>query len=153
MFASNSQEKHSLTLPSSIFSLEFNDFERRVFPLVILFARIKIKSLLGESMPSVFKTLVLALGATLITTPSWSQSGYDQIIDDLTSRKSTTSTRLNNQNLLSDVKIYLGAGWVNSFFQPADSKTKDVIWHSGVMLSLGIDLFSRHWVAEGSIKN
>jgi hypothetical protein len=99
------------------------------------------------------KTLVLTLLFTLMTTPSWAQSGYDEIVEDLTSRRGTASTRLQNSDFFSDVKIYLGAGWVNSFFQPANSDTKDLIWHSGVMLTLGIDLLSRHWIAEGSIKN
>ncbi len=99
-------------------------------------------------------TYVLMISLFMAPQQGWSQSGYDAIIDDLTSRQSTRTQRnLPPPDVLSDVNIYLGAGWVNTFFQPVHSDSQSVLWNSGVVLTLGIDLFSTRWMAEGSLKN
>lgn len=107
-------------------------------------------------MHSALKTLVLASWLFLSPFPLLAQSGYDAIVDELTARQHHTRRETTTQapaDLLGDVKIYFGAGWVSSAFQPPQELSKSLIWHSGVVLTMGIDLFSHNWMAEGSIKN
>lgn len=89
---------------------------------------------------------------------SWGQTddedsyfNYDSIVKGLSS--SQLRHRESDSDPLANVQIHGGVGLVTSLLSLKNSKgTKLSGFQNGVEASLGIDLFSLHWMAEGSIR-
>ena len=104
------------------------------------------------------------VSALLLTTLSFSASavdneeeiGFETIISQL--NKSSNKVRQKDlqepSTLIDDVRIHSGVGFVQSFVR-VNSPTKNTLqgFHQGIQASLGIDLFSRNWIAEGTIRS
>lgn len=94
-------------------------------------------------------TIVLASILTQSVRAEEEEIGYDTLVKELSTQYSDEGG-----DLLSSVQIHLGAAATTSMFvvQPKSGST---IYASqrAVQASLGIDLFSSHWVAEGSFYN
>ncbi len=103
-------------------------------------------------MSTVLKTLLLACATLAMIPTTYAQTGYESILQELSA--SQVRTRSPEADPFDMVKIHGGVGLANSFFQLPGSNDRPVtVSASGIQLSLGIDLFSRHWMAEGSIRN
>jgi hypothetical protein len=76
--------------------------------------------------------------------------GYDTLVKEL----SRSEMNSDNSDLLADVEIHLGAA-VSSSLATIVTKDNSTIYAAqrGVQATFGIDLFSRHWLAEGSFIN
>lgn len=98
----------------------------------------------------------------LCTSIAWAQGSYsnneeeglsyDTLIRKL-SQGGETRTQ-SPQDPLNDVTIHLGVGLANSLFtiqHPNGDKTQGA--QRGVQVAMGIDLFSRNWLAETTFRN
>lgn len=109
-------------------------------------------------MKHIFATLTLVL-CTCLSATSQAQSYYDEeegwdydsLIKKLSSPEvSSTSYK----DPFEDVKIHAGVGFTNTIstlYYSNGDKTNTA--QRGVQVSLGIDLFSKTWLAEGTFRN
>jgi hypothetical protein len=75
--------------------------------------------------------------------------GYDTLVKELSGSSST-----GYGDLLGDVEIHFGAGFSNSMFVVIPSGASTIYANQrSVAATLGIDLFSKHWLAEGDFIN
>jgi hypothetical protein len=98
-----------------------------------------------------FLLLILAFGTSQSTFAAEDEEvGYDTLVQQLTK----SSAALDTSDPLSEVQIHLGAAFANSMFV-VEPKSNTTLYstQSAVQATLGIDLFSTHWVAEGAFAN
>lgn len=94
----------------------------------------------------------------LLSTSAWAQSsdedyvGYDTIVDDLTA--STRTPQVKSGDPFDLISIHGGFGLVTSHLSLdlADGKSYSG-FQKGFEASLGIDLFSPKWMAEGALRS
>ncbi len=83
---------------------------------------------------------------------------YDQIVKEL-SQATTSSTRSVlpkvTEDPLANVLIHGGVSFTNSYLSISPSNDSQTVtgFHSGIEATIGIDLFSRNWRAEGSVRS
>lgn len=77
--------------------------------------------------------------------------GYDAIIQKLTRAEAPVEQE---DTLLDDVKIHVGVGLANALYSIRHGNGDSTYAaQRGVEIALGIDLFSKYWIAEGSFRN
>lgn len=76
---------------------------------------------------------------------------YDDLLNELSAKK--TAYHQDSKSPFDEVMIHAGLGYVNSFsnFRVGDANLNR--YENGLQLSLGIDLFSPNWYAEGVFSN
>ncbi len=101
-----------------------------------------------------FLTPIFAIGSIAIASPNDSRVyGYDAIVNEL-SRSQTRIPSYKGADPFDMVEIHAGVGFANSLFSLATQGNDDSQFAvSGLQVSLGIDLFSKYWMAEGTIRN
>ncbi len=101
-------------------------------------------------------SIVMAILAFSLVLPLKAEErvyGYDAIVSEL-SRTRTSNQVTYVKDPFSAVQIHAGLGLANTLFSLQRDGQRDLnIAQSGLQLSLGIDLFSRNWMAEGTIRN
>lgn len=76
---------------------------------------------------------------------------YDAIIKKLSQSENQVES---TGSMLDDVKIHAGVGLANSLYNIKHRNGENTYAaQRGVEVALGIDLFSKYWVAEGSFRN
>lgn len=76
---------------------------------------------------------------------------YDSIISQYSRTKEVQTAA---SDPFESVKFHLGVGITNTFFNvDLQSNQKLFVSQRGVQANLGVDLFSRHWTAEGTFVN
>lgn len=103
--------------------------------------------------------LSLALGlAFLVHAPTLGQAAtndeyeevsYESLLNQLSAKKPKAPTR----NALDDTKIHAGIGYVGSTVGLRVDNQEFYRYQDGLQLSLGVDLFSPKWAAEGAFRN
>jgi hypothetical protein len=79
--------------------------------------------------------------------------GFDGIIKEL-STGSKSRYLYDNSNPFDNILIHAGIGLVTSHISLAPNGIKEVSgFHKGIEATLGIDLFSKYWKAEGSVRS
>tara|TARA_Y100000817_G_scaffold177782_1_gene138820 strand:+ start:556 stop:1233 length:678 start_codon:yes stop_codon:yes gene_type:complete len=101
--------------------------------------------------------LVVVLMATNVQAQEEDYYSYDQIVKELSETNKTSTTRAPKvlKDPFSSVLIHGGVSFVNSYISLSPSSASDPLtgFHAGIEATIGIDLFSRHWKAEGSIRS
>ncbi|MBX9767067.1 MAG: hypothetical protein K2X47_07345 [Bdellovibrionales bacterium] len=109
---------------------------------------------------SVWSSAFLVLGTLVLTEPTvaanslWTDVEEGTPYDTLVQKFSRNETRLiqPSGDWLDRARIHLGVGVVNSVYSVAHiSGGRVQVSGSGFLASLGMDLFSPRWIAEGSI--
>lgn len=79
--------------------------------------------------------------------------GYDQIVNELSETRSKVST-VTDSDPFANVVIHGGVGLVSSYVtaKPPSGKSHNGFLR-GIEAKFGIDLFSRHWMAEGAVRS
>jgi len=97
----------------------------------------------------------IAFATILLTTlPSFGAEDFydfDSIVKQLASKQPEVIAQ-NTGDPLEKVKIHFGIGFTNSFLSYAHNQGRADGFHKGFQASLGIDLFSPHWIAEGVVR-
>lgn len=111
---------------------------------------------------TLFKTIPLALiSAVLFSNLTFVQaaraaSDYEEVsYDDLLTELSAKRRTLTNTQTSSfdTVRIHAGVGYANSFTNISAQKQNFNRHATGIQVSLGMDLFSPNWYAEGVLRN
>ncbi|MCX7978552.1 MAG: hypothetical protein N2578_06065 [Bdellovibrionaceae bacterium] len=76
---------------------------------------------------------------------------YEDLLKEINRSKNRITRR--SEDPFQSVKLHTGFGYVNSFKTLLLGQGRQTRFHSGVELSLGVDLFSEEWYAEGAIRN
>ena len=115
--------------------------------------------ILKNNKNSLISTLTLLSLTLLFNTSALAQDdgddlvGFDGIIKEL-STGGKTKYRYDNSNPFDNILIHAGIGIVNSHISLAPTGIKEVSgFHKGVEATLGIDLFSKYWRAEGAVRS
>jgi hypothetical protein len=85
-----------------------------------------------------------------------SSADYEEVsYDDLINRLHKKKTRVisNQVSVLDDIAIHAGVGFITSAISVQQNNHLSQLNLNGFQISLGIDLFSPNWVAEGAIRN
>ncbi|OQW46862.1 MAG: hypothetical protein A4S09_02845 [Proteobacteria bacterium SG_bin7] len=80
-----------------------------------------------------------------------SSIGFDSIVKDLTSSTSSIA-QLPGSDPFDYVMIHFGVGLVNSYISYHSNVGPVSGLHQGFQATLGIDLFSKNWQAEGAVR-
>lgn len=76
---------------------------------------------------------------------------YDELLQELQSKH--RSLHQKSYSSFDDIKIYAGLGYINALSTIKHNQSDIYRYQNGVQLSLGVDLFSRNWYAEGVFRN
>jgi len=106
-----------------------------------------------KKMPILAMTsLILAFFAsTLAQAAVMEEVSYDDLVNQLSQKRQSIATP--DTDPFDSIKIHAGFGLIGSANKvnvEGDNATK---WQSGFQISLGVDLFSPHWGAEGDVRN
>ncbi|RME17864.1 MAG: hypothetical protein D6797_01540 [Bdellovibrio sp.] len=115
--------------------------------------KIKKKVMGGKLKKIVLVLLFLAVSPVMASTDT-SFSGYEQIIQDLSrsTKKLPRSSHSNINDPFDQVEIHTGLAFTSSYTSLKEKDFQSALM-SGIQLSLGIDLFSPFWVAEGTMRS
>jgi hypothetical protein len=103
--------------------------------------------------------LLAALFFTLVNigTLAWAEeSEYDEVsYDSLVSELTQTNMQRSERQIspFDEVRIHTGVSLVTAMTNIAIGNEQLTAINSGMQLSLGIDLFSKYWIAEGSLRS
>lgn len=81
----------------------------------------------------------------------YEEVSYDDLLNELSAKKKTIVKTQTSS--FDDVRLHAGIGYVNSFMNIATNKKNFNRHASGIQLSMGMDLFSPNWYAEGVFRN
>lgn len=103
--------------------------------------------------------LALIIASTICSSFASAQSyqddeglDYDALIRKLSQGDKNES--VSQEDPFDNVKMHLGVGFVNSIFTVEHANNDKTFGaQRGVQVSMGIDLFSRFWLAEGTFRN
>lgn len=109
-----------------------------------------------------FKTIPLALISTVLfsnltfvqvaqATSDYEEVSYDDLLTELSAKRRTLTNT--NTSSFDTVRIHAGVGYANSFTNISAQKQNFNRHATGIQVSLGMDLFSPHWFAEGVLRN
>lgn len=107
---------------------------------------------------NLFKAVLVSFSLALAPSLVWAaQDGsYEEVsYDDLVNELNAKQKRITNESVsaFDDVRLHAGIGYVNAFTS-LSANSKNYGRHaSGIQLSLGMDLFSENWYAEGIFRN
>ena len=79
--------------------------------------------------------------------------GYETIISELSKGQSRAERPDYSADIFDSIKIHSGVGFVHSLVRIRTENGETEGSQRGVQASLGIDLFSKHWFAEGAIRS
>lgn len=108
------------------------------------------------------KKFLALVGVFLLFPPvlSWAQQaedevddtyGYDYIVNQLS--ENTVKAPAYEPDPFESVRFHFGVGFTNELLQVEKSHGSTTAYMNGIDISLGINLFTPEWIAEGSIKN
>ncbi|MEZ4872321.1 MAG: hypothetical protein R2827_08760 [Bdellovibrionales bacterium] len=105
----------------------------------------------------IISMMLLVLISTNVLAEEDDFYSYDQIVKELSGATSTNKTRLKRvvNDPFSNVLIHGGVGFTSSYLSLSPNNDSETItgFHSGIEATIGIDLFSRYWQAEGSVRS
>ncbi len=81
-----------------------------------------------------------------------SSMGFDSIVKDLSSNTSSIAPLSPGSDPFDYVMIHFGVGLVNSYISYESNVGPVSGIHQGFQATLGIDLFSKNWQAEGAVR-
>jgi hypothetical protein len=81
----------------------------------------------------------------------YDEVSYDSLVSELTQINTSRSER--QVSPFEDVRIHTGVSLVTAMTNVVLRDEKLTSINSGMQLSLGIDLFSKYWIAEGSLRS
>ncbi|MBT4762488.1 MAG: hypothetical protein HOO06_12370 [Bdellovibrionaceae bacterium] len=106
----------------------------------------------------IYKFLIISLFLYASSTRLFAASvdedlvGFDGIIKELSQGR--TTYRSNYSDPFDNVLIHAGVGLVNSHITLTPGLSEDISgFHKGVEANIGIDLFSKNWKAEGTVRS
>jgi hypothetical protein len=107
------------------------------------------------SILALFLFLISSVLATKVraddATSDYEEISYDDLISRLHKKKSQVIS--NQTSVLDDSAIHAGIGLITSAISVQQNNHNSQLNLNGFQISLGIDLFSPNWVAEGAIRN
>lgn len=95
--------------------------------------------------------VLLSLSQMSFASESENTISYESIVDQL--KAGNTSYSAYGEDPFENVKIHLGVGVTNNSTKIEARNSSNQANFSGFQTSLGIDLFSSSWIAEGVIRN
>lgn len=105
------------------------------------------------------KKLIILVVLILTSHLSWASTedeewvSYDSIISELSSSKSSTPNPSASGDPFANVLLHAGVGLATSYvFVSPQEGPRIYGFLRGMEANLGIDLFSRNWMAEGSVR-
>lgn len=103
-----------------------------------------------------FWFVAVLLFSTLISTfaqaADYEEVSYDDLVNQINKRKNSVVRNANDP--LDSLKIHAGLGLLTSVNSVNTGEGGDTMkYQNGFQLSLGIDLFSPQWAAEGALRN
>lgn len=104
-----------------------------------------------------FKTLVLVLSALITPSLVWAESqdyeevSYEELLNELNTKQKNLHKE--SHSAFDGVRLHAGIGYINSFTNLSTNKKNFSRHANGIQLSIGMDLFSPEWFAEGLFKN
>lgn len=103
------------------------------------------------------QTLILAvfvLSSTLVqATIGEEEVSYDQLVKELNERVQSQTRSSKNLSSFDQLSIHGGFGYTSSLNMVSVGDSKRTIFEEGIQLSMGVDIFSRNWLAEGVLRN
>ena len=109
-----------------------------------------------NSVKVVWAILLSTLTSTIVWASSSQDSGknyeelsYDDLLNELTSKKQ----KLQESNSTETPRLHAGIGYAHSFSNFATNGDKFSRHATGIQLSVGTDLISPEWYAEGIFRN
>ncbi len=111
---------------------------------------------------TLFKTIPLALISAVLfsnftfvqaaqAASDYEEVSYDDLLTELSAKRRTlTNTQTSS---FDTVRIHAGVGYANSFTNISAQKQNFNRHATGIQVSLGMDLFSPNWYAEGVLRN
>lgn len=107
-----------------------------------------------RALTSLFLSALFITSTSSATYETEDEIGFETIVSELSQNQNTTRIQRPSGDLLNDVKIHSGVGFTQSFIRVDSSSNGELRgFHRGVQATLGIDLFSRNWFAEGAIRS
>lgn len=112
---------------------------------------------ISKTIQFVLISLSLLFAPTLVQAAGTDQDGdyeevsYDDLLNELNAKKKNLVKTQTSS--FDDVRLHAGIGYVNSFMNIATNKQNFNRHASGIQLSMGMDLFSPNWFAEGVFRN
>lgn len=97
--------------------------------------------------------LVLSVPTLALATEEGEWVGYDSIVKELSASQSSTPLPEESVDPFDTILLHAGAGLVTSHISLSPKYGSRISgFMNGFEANLGIDLFSRHWIAEGSVR-
>lgn len=103
-----------------------------------------------DKLIKVLFVLTISLVSTLVLAEDQSHISYDSIVEELSSSRTTSTYRQGNP--FQDVLIHSGVGLALVLTSLERQKQSYQGILQGVEINMGIDLFSKTWMAEGSFR-
>lgn len=108
-----------------------------------------------KSIPFALISFALLTTPTLVQAASpgaeYQEVSYDDLLNELSAKKKNITNA--NVSSFDAVRLHAGIGYVNSFTNISAQKQNFNRHATGIQVSMGMDLFSPHWYAEGILKN
>lgn len=110
---------------------------------------------LFKSIPLALISAVLFSNLTFVqaaqAASDYEEVSYDDLLTELSAKRRTlTNTQTSS---FDTVRIHAGVGYANSFTNISAQKQNFNRHATGIQVSLGMDLFSPNWYAEGVLRN
>lgn len=96
-------------------------------------------------------TLLFCTKVQAAKTLDGEELSYEELLRELNQQKSEVYD--DSISSFDSTKIHAGIGYVNSFSNLTVNDEHLERYQNAIQLSLGIDLFSRHWYSEGAFRN
>ena len=94
-----------------------------------------------------------SLPTTYVQAADYEEVTYDSLLNELTLKKNRSITKQNNNYRFNDIQIHAGFGLLGSVSSIKTNEGQFSRYQDGLQLSMGIDLFSANWAAEGVFRN
>ena len=94
-------------------------------------------------------TMVWAAGSSYGSNKDYEEVSYDDLLNELTSKKQ----KIQQDNNTDTPRLHAGIGYANSFSNISTNGQHFSRNATGIQLSVGTDLISQEWYAEGIFRN
>jgi hypothetical protein len=151
-FLFSSKSDHSFIMPKKwssrkdvilvlcIILLQYEHMTKQVYSSVLHFVAAFLGSL-----------LLCTLFGTKVQAQEYEEVSYDDLVRQISSKKSKVVEQ--KTSILDDITLHAGVGLVTSSMNVSESNRNLQMQMQGFQISLGVDLFSPNFVAEGAIRN
>lgn len=96
--------------------------------------------------------IAVTLFSTLVQAAEYEEVSYDDLVNQLHQKKSSVR-KGGNLDSLDNNRIHAGFGLVTTANSVNINGSDSTKYQNGFQISLGIDLFSPEWAAEGALRN